>query len=319
MVKVFVAGATGKQGGAATRSLLAQGHEVHAYVRDITSSNARTLEQAGAKLFAGDWDTLPSLKTAMKGCDAVFFPPVISWTDLKAEERWNANILGAAEDSGTVKHVVYSTVSILAVFDQIQKIEGWDEIPMTAHFFNSKVAGESAVRKWAQADESLVYSILRPSGFMTNYVTPWASLLVPDLIKQGVWHTSLPTEFPLGLIDPEDIGRVVAQVIENPSSWKGSEVEVNAENLSVGTLVEYLSEASGRSLKAQNYTKEEVEKLAKVHPVVNFEQLRLKVTPKEGFNVTDWKVAFRFNTFKQFLEDNRDLVAETYKNVHEQA
>ncbi|KAK9769582.1 hypothetical protein SCAR479_13752 [Seiridium cardinale] len=315
MVAVFIAGATGKQGGGTARTLLSMGHQVHAYVRDTEAPSARSLAQQGAKLFQGDWESLPAIRAAVKGCAAVFFPSMPSFTDPAAEERWAANILSAARDSGSVKHVVYSTSAVLERFDKIKAVEGWDDNAFMAQYFWSKNAGEKAVRDWARVGEGLKYTILRPSGFMSNWLEPVASFQIPDLISEGVWHTVFPPDFPIAQIAPGDIGRVAALAIENPEKWHGKEAELTTERMPVKEVLELLSEFSGKDLKPHSYTKEEGEEVAKVNPIIKGGVLTMKTQPADGPVVGDLDVPFRPQTFREYLEENKSVVVETYKNV----
>ena len=64
---VLVIGATGQQGGAAARHLLATGRPVRALVRDPAAPAARSLEAAGAQLAAGNLDEPDTVRTARPG------------------------------------------------------------------------------------------------------------------------------------------------------------------------------------------------------------------------------------------------------------
>jgi uncharacterized protein YbjT (DUF2867 family) len=69
---VLVTGATGNQGGALTRLLLATGHQVRALTRNPAGEVAARLRTLGAKVTAGDFDDPASLRAAAHGVDAVF-------------------------------------------------------------------------------------------------------------------------------------------------------------------------------------------------------------------------------------------------------
>ena len=69
--KILVTGATGQQGGALARVLLAKGHQVRALTRKADSPGATELRGRGAELAIGDFENRGSLERAMRGIDAV--------------------------------------------------------------------------------------------------------------------------------------------------------------------------------------------------------------------------------------------------------
>ena len=71
--KMLVLGATGKQGGAVARHLLANGFSnVHALVRTAESPNTRLLTEQGITLELGDLDNSAQLEAAMNDAYGVF-------------------------------------------------------------------------------------------------------------------------------------------------------------------------------------------------------------------------------------------------------
>jgi nucleoside-diphosphate-sugar epimerase len=69
---ILVTGATGNQGGATARHLLAGGWHVRAFVRDDTTPAAAVLAAAGAELVLGDLDDRVSCDTAVRGAHGVY-------------------------------------------------------------------------------------------------------------------------------------------------------------------------------------------------------------------------------------------------------
>jgi uncharacterized protein YbjT (DUF2867 family) len=80
-----VTGATGKQGGAVARSLLAQGAAVRALVRDPHAPAAERLKTLGADLVRGDFTDRDSLLRTCAGVRAVFSVPSPRLEDPAAE------------------------------------------------------------------------------------------------------------------------------------------------------------------------------------------------------------------------------------------
>lgn len=64
---VLVTGATGRQGGATARALLANGVPVRALVRDPSTARARAVEALGAELVTGDLNDRDSVVRAARG------------------------------------------------------------------------------------------------------------------------------------------------------------------------------------------------------------------------------------------------------------
>jgi uncharacterized protein YbjT (DUF2867 family) len=64
---ILITGATGKQGGAIDRELLAHGHKIHAMTRHPDGEKARALARFGATVVHGDFDDPDSLEKTLKG------------------------------------------------------------------------------------------------------------------------------------------------------------------------------------------------------------------------------------------------------------
>jgi uncharacterized protein YbjT (DUF2867 family) len=62
---VLVIGATGQQGGAVARHLMATGFGVRALARDLQKPRARTLAEGGIELVQGDLDDHASVERAL--------------------------------------------------------------------------------------------------------------------------------------------------------------------------------------------------------------------------------------------------------------
>ncbi len=107
---ILVTGATGLQGGATARALLARGRKVRALVRDPRTPAAVALADAGAELVRGDLYDPPSLRAAMAGVRGVFsVQTVLTPAGIGGEVRQGRAVAEAAAECG-VEHVVYSSV-----------------------------------------------------------------------------------------------------------------------------------------------------------------------------------------------------------------
>jgi uncharacterized protein YbjT (DUF2867 family) len=150
---ILVTGATGKQGGATARRLLAGGWSVRALVRDPAAPAATALAAAGARLVRGDFDDPASLPPALDGATAVFgIPPVAfgpAGPERDLEVARGRALIDAAAAAG-IEHVVFSTVASYSA-----------QPP--------DLTGKTLIERYLH-DHIALPTVLRPVRFMTNYL-----------------------------------------------------------------------------------------------------------------------------------------------------
>ena len=106
---ILVTGATGQQGGATARALLADGYRVAAMTRSPDSDAARALAELGAEVVRADLDDDESLRAALGGKWGVFAVQN-SWdAGVEGEIRQGKRIAELAKEAG-VEHFVYTSV-----------------------------------------------------------------------------------------------------------------------------------------------------------------------------------------------------------------
>ncbi|MEQ3553389.1 NmrA/HSCARG family protein [Pseudonocardia nematodicida] len=201
-----VVGATGQQGGATARALLDAGFKVRALVRDPGADRAAGLRSAGADVVQADLTDPASLRPAFAGLDGVFamttsFTP--RGTDGEVEDGFR--IADAAWAAG-VGHLVYSSV-------------GGAERETGVPHFESKRRVEEHI-----AELGVPATIVRPVFFMENL-----SPTTED--GEVVLRLPLPGGVSLQMIAVEDIGRVAAAVLRDPSRVPGGAVEIGGDEL----------------------------------------------------------------------------------------
>ena len=198
---VLVIGATGQQGGATARALLARGRTVHALVRDPGRPAAVELAAAGASLVVGDLDERESLRAAMSEVDGVFLVlsmmagSRVSAEGVAAEERRGRAVAEVAAETG-VGHLVYSSVA------------GADQGTGIPHV-ESKGKVEAHLRSLG-----VPATILRPVFFMENFATHTKPALVDGEL---VVSLALRPDTPLQLIAIRDIGALAAHAFDEPA------------------------------------------------------------------------------------------------------
>src|SRR5215470_1952154 len=223
---VLVTGATGRQGGAVARSLLAREIPVRALSRNPDKPAARALAKSGAEVVPGDLDDVSSIVRAMKGVSGVF--SVQNWweTGARREVQQGKNAADAARQTG-VRHFVYSSV-------------GGAERGADITHWKTKWEVENYVHKLG-----LPATILRPVGFMENYYIP----AVEKGIIGGKLLDSIRADKPYQLICSDDIGAFAALAFARPEKLIGRAVEIAGDELTNPQIAATFSRVMGRPVK----------------------------------------------------------------------
>jgi uncharacterized protein YbjT (DUF2867 family) len=224
---VLVTGATGRQGGAVARHLLAAGFPVRALTRNPDGAAARALAEKGATLVKGDLDDPGSLARAVEGAYGVF--SVQNYWEkgvgFDGEVRQGRSLADAAKAAG-VKHFVQSSIADA------------ENVPQVKHF-------DSKARIERYIDEiGLPRTFVRTVFYMDNFLDPkGGSLLLPLL--SGI----LGADAPLHMIAVDDIGAVTAAVFREPERFLGRSVDVAGDRLTVAEMRETYARVTGRRAK----------------------------------------------------------------------
>ncbi|ABC91327.1 hypothetical conserved protein [Rhizobium etli CFN 42] len=226
--RVLVTGATGQQGGAVARALVARGHRVRAICRRPESDSARRLAAAGVEVVAGDLDDAASVTQAASGVDTMFLMGNSYEAGTDAETRQGITAANAAKAAG-IGHLIYSSVA-----DADRKTG----IP----HFDSKFRVEQHI-----AGLGVPYTISAPVAFMENTVAPWAL----DGLRQGVYAAALPPGRVLQQICLADIGAFVAALAERREQVFGRRFDIAGDELSGEDQVRILSEVLRRPIGYQ--------------------------------------------------------------------
>jgi uncharacterized protein YbjT (DUF2867 family) len=222
---VLVTGATGQQGGAVVRALIARGHRVKAISRRPESDGAKRLAAAGVEVVAGNLDDGASVAAAAEGVDAMFLMGNSYEAGTDAETRQGIAAADAAKAAG-ISHLIYSSVA------DAHKKTG---IP----HFDSKYLVEKHI-----AGLGIPYTISAPVAFMENTVAPWAI----DGLRQGVYAAALPPARVLQQVTIDDIGAFVATLAERREQVFGKRFDIAGDELSGAQQAKILSEVLGRPI-----------------------------------------------------------------------
>lgn len=222
---VLVTGATGKQGGAAARHLLAAGFGVRALTRNPEGHKARALADGGAEVVCGDLDDPDSLGLALEGVYGVFSVQNPFEHGTEGEVRQGVALADAAAAAG-VGHFVYSSVG------SAHRNTG---IP----HFDSKFEVEQHLRR-----TGLSHTILRPAFFMENW----------DAFGRG-WILAGTLSQPLGpgttlqQVATDDIGAFATLAFSDPEGWTGRAVELAGDEMTMAEAAGVFSRVIGREVR----------------------------------------------------------------------
>ncbi|MGG7579512.1 NmrA/HSCARG family protein [Rhizobium sp. Nf11,1] len=225
---VLVAGATGQQGGAVARALMARGHRVKAISRRPDSDAANRLAAAGVEIVGGDLDDAASVTKAASGVDTMFLMGNSYEAGTEAETRQGITAANGAKAAG-IGHLIYSSVG------DADKKTG---IP----HFDSKYMVEQHI-----AGLGIPYTVSAPVAFMENTAAPWAI----DGLRQGVYAAALPPARVLQQICLADIGAFVAALAERREKVFSQRFDIAGDELSGEEQVRILSETLGRPIAYQ--------------------------------------------------------------------
>lgn len=222
---VAVTGATGRQGGAVARHLLAAGWRVRALTRDPSSQASARLAAAGAEVVRADMGSPQSLQSAFAGAHGVFSVqnPMISGPH---EEVRQGRAVGDAAAAEGVRHVVYASAG--------------PGVP------------ETGVRQWD--DKLVVRAHLESLGLPLTVLRPMAFMeLMSDkdfYPPVSMWHLMpklIGDDRPLPWLCADDVGAVAARVFAAPNRFAGVELPLGADVRTIGECRELWREANGRA------------------------------------------------------------------------
>lgn len=222
---ILVTGATGKQGGAVARHLLADGWKVRALTRSPDKTEAKILREMGAEIVQGDLDNPESLDSAVAGVYGIFSVQQYLGKGVDVEVKEGMAMADAAKKAG-VSHFIYSSV-------------GGAERKTGIPFFESKFQIENYVKKL-----NLKWSILRPTYYMENLLAPE----MIDNIYNGVLLFPLEAEMSMQLVAVDDIGAMVTHMFNNPDMFMGKAIELAGDECTGTQIAEVLSKTIGKNV-----------------------------------------------------------------------
>jgi uncharacterized protein YbjT (DUF2867 family) len=237
---VLVTGATGQQGGAVARELIAHGYAVRAMTRNPKGDKAQTLAKLGATVVQGDLEDTDSLKRALQGAWGAFALQNTWEAGVEKEEQQGKRFAELARQAG-IQHLVYSSVG------SAHRNTG---IP----HFDNKWRVEETIRKLGFP----THTILRPVFFMENWISPWFK---PG-IDSGQLAVGIKPDTVLQMIAVADIGRYGRYAFDYAQQLNGKALDIAGDALTMPQVAKLISEAAGRPITFVSVPIEEVRKFS---------------------------------------------------------
>ncbi|MFJ6699380.1 NmrA family NAD(P)-binding protein [Streptomyces sp. NPDC091272] len=248
---VLVSGATGQQGGATARALLAAGIPVRALVRDPGTDRARAVEALGVQLVTGDLHDRGSVTRAAEGARAVFSVQMPEMNDrpFEGEMAQAANLIEGSLAAG-VQQFVHTSVSGAG---RHTRAPGWAEGRWAAMepYYATKTGIQDRVREAGFRH----WTLIKPGFFMSNFL-PSAAYLFPRGVEGGLVSVLKPHTL-LSLVAVDDIGRAASAAFGDPERFHEVELELASDCLTMTDIAETLSRVLGKELTAPDMTQEE--------------------------------------------------------------
>ena len=221
---IAVTGATGLQGTAVARRLLAEGWRVRALTRDPRRKRARLLSLQGADVVQADMDDGQSLLRAFEGAHGVYSVQNHHISGYDGEVAQGRNVTDAAVRAD-VQHVVYGAAGVGRTGTGVGS---WDT--------KTEILGY-------MKEQQLPLTVLRPMAFMELMTTrkffPQASTwhIMPELMG--------PTR-PVAWLAIDDLAAIAAKAFEDPKTFLGSDLPLAADVQSIEECRQLWREAMGR-------------------------------------------------------------------------
>lgn len=223
---ILVTGATGRQGDAVARHLLANGWRVRALTRNPGQEAARSLALAGAELVVGDLDDEDSLRRAAEGVHGVYSVQNYWMHGFEREVAQGKRLADAALRAG-VEHFVYSSAG------GVGRVDG-----LNITHLDSKAIIERYI-----ANIGLPYTIFRPVTFFENFVTP---RFIQRVMDKGVLFTPIRDGMDFQMVALQDVGAFVALAFAHRERFLYQEMELASDFFTMSDFAAEIGRAAGR-------------------------------------------------------------------------
>ncbi len=243
---ITVFGATGQQGNAVAKALLAKNYKVRAVTRSPDNARAQELKTLGAEIAqVKNMDNMQELEQAIQGSYGVF--AVTNYWGMLGENPKTAydreiaqgKAIGDICKKFNVQHLVYSGL------EHVKAIMGKPCPHLDTKGIVEKYLDENGIPNTST----------RYSFYFDNFVS--TSFFPIQKQDDGTYAISFPVQKPMDGVSVADGGPAVAAIFDNPSEYIGKKIEFSGEKLTGHQYAEIFSKVTGKTVKF-NYVPPEV-------------------------------------------------------------
>ena len=227
---VLVSGATGNQGGAVARAIMARGHKVRAITRNIESPAAKQLSALGAEVLQGNFDDVESVSNALQGVDTFYLMGSPMEVGVEGETRQGITLANAAK-AANVGHLIYGSVANA-------------DLDTGIPHFDSKYLVEQHIKTLG-----IPYTISAPVFFMDNIIAPWSI----DGLKAGNIMQALPGDRLLQQVSVKNIGEFVSSLVDQREKVFGERFDFAGDELTGTDMAAITTRITGHQVSYQSF------------------------------------------------------------------
>lgn len=249
-MKVFVTGATGFVGSHVARELAAQGAEMRILTRK--TSNLANLKSVAGETVVGDLLQPESLRTAIRGCDAVMHVAADYrlWvrdpkTMYAANVEGTRALLAMACEEGVRRFVYTSSVATMAFRSDGTIVDEATPVTidhMVGHYKRSKFMAEQVALQAAAAGQSvIVLNPTTPIGSGDIKPTPTGQIVVDFLNRKFPAYV----DTGLNLVDVTEVARTHVAALNPNIGRVGERYILGGENLTLKQILDKMSAITG--------------------------------------------------------------------------
>lgn len=245
---ILVTGATGAQGGATARALLAAKRPVRILTRNPDAPAAQAFAKLGAQVAKGDMNDPATLIAAMEGCYGVFsvLRPESHGSD---SERRHGYALVEAAQKTDVQYFVHTSVCEAGKHTAFPL---WDSGYWHQKYWTDKWDTEEAARNGGFKH----WTILKPVFLMDNYAKPKARYMFPHL-RQGEIITAFLPQTRMQHTCADDVGAFACAAFADSERFDRKNIDLATEALSMDDVAATLSRVLHKTVTARSVAPDE--------------------------------------------------------------